>query len=93
MPSLAEALWLLLEQYSSHRLVVEMDQIDVLDDMLIDQLLDLHQRVSERGGVVRICGLSPRNREVLIERRLNNRFVPYEDREEAVLGSAPRHPR
>jgi anti-anti-sigma regulatory factor len=93
MPSLAEALWSLLEQHSSHRLVLEMDQIDVLDDDLIEQLLELHRRISDRGGLMRLCGLSSHNREVFLQHRLNSQFVPYEDREEAVLGSGPRRPR
>ena len=94
LASLADALWSLLEQHSAHRLVLELDELRHLDDDMVDQLLELHDRIQERGGLLRICGLSPASRDLLLSRRVDDRFVPYSDREEAVLGSsAPRLPR
>jgi len=93
-PSLAEVLWSLLEQHLTYRLVLELDQVDVLDGELLDQLAAVHDRVMAHGGLMRLCGLSPENRRILFDHRLDDRFVAYEDREEAVLGdSLPRHPR
>lgn len=92
--SLADTLWSLLEQHSAHRLVLELDEVRQLDDDMIDQLLELHDRIQERGGLLRICGISPASRDLLLSRRVDDRFVPYSDREEAVLGSsAPKWPR
>ena len=92
--SLDDALWSLLEQHSAHRLVLELDELRHLDDDLVDQLLELHDRLQERGGLLRICGLSPASRDLLLSRRVDDRFVPYSDREEAVMGtSAPKRPR
>jgi anti-anti-sigma regulatory factor len=93
--SLAEAVWSLLEQHLVHRLVLEMDQIRVFDDDLVDQLIGLHERVSNHGGLMRICGLSPYNRQLLLRMRLDDKLIPYGDREEAVLGCShpPRQPR
>jgi len=94
VPSLADVLWSLLEQHFTYRLVLELDQLKVLDDELLDQLAEVHDRVMAHGGLMRLCGLSPENRRILFDRRFDDRFVAYEDREEAVLGdSLPRHPR
>jgi len=93
-PSLADALWSLLEQHLTYRLVLEMDEVPVLDSELLDQLAEVHDRIVAHGGLMRLCGLSPENRRVLFDPRFDERFVAYEDREEAVLGdSLPRHPR
>lgn len=92
-PELADCIWSLLQQHLSHRLVLEMDAIDVLRSSLIGQLLKLHRRVSEQGGVMRLCGLSPPNRRVLKTCRLDDRFPVYDGRMDAVLARPPRKPR
>jgi anti-anti-sigma regulatory factor len=84
--SLVESLWDLLERHLAHRLAVDLNQIRCLDDVLIDELLELRTRISQRGGVMRVCGLSPYNRRLLMDRQLEGQLVPYDDREEAVLG-------
>jgi hypothetical protein len=92
--SLDGALWDLLERHSAHRLVVEFDQIDRFDESLIDQLLELHARIEGHGGMLRVCGLSPFNRRLLVQRHLDDRLVPYCDRGDAMLGHPlPRQPR
>ena len=93
-PLLATTLWELMEQHFTHRLVLELNEVSVLDDRLIEELLDLHERICHRGGVMRVCGLSPQNRNKLLERHAADCFVPYTDREEAVHGAAlPHQPR
>jgi hypothetical protein len=91
---LVDVLWSVLEQHFTHRLVLELDQIECLDDPLIEQLIQLHDRIAEHGGVMRVCGLSAENRRALLDRALDGAFVPYVDREDAVSGGGlPRHPR
>ncbi len=91
---LADVLWSLLEQHFTHRLVLELDQIKNLDDAMIEQLLQLHDRIAEHGGLMRVCGLSADNRRALLTRQHDGCFVPYVSREDAVSGaSLPRHPR
>lgn len=92
-PALADSLWELLEQHFMHRLVIEMDQIEWLQSYLVGQLVLLHRRACNTGGIVRLCGLSQANREVLHSLRLDNRFPYFTDREEAVLGYLPTQPR
>jgi anti-anti-sigma factor len=93
-PPLAEQIWRLMEQHFTHRLVLELDQVPMLSGHVIGELIELYRLIAEHDGVMRLCGLSPDNRDVLHQCRLDERLPPYEDRQEAVLGSlAPRQPR
>jgi anti-anti-sigma factor len=93
-PPLAELLWALMQQHLTHRLVLELDRIPVLNSFLIGQLIQLSRKICEHDGVMRICGLSSYNRRVLHTCRLDDRFQPYHDRQEAVMGySRPSQPR
>ena len=62
-PPLAERLWTLLQQHLTHRLVLELDQVASLDENMLGQLAQLGRRIEQHDGVLRLCGLSPRNRE------------------------------
>ena len=84
-PPLAEEVWMLLEQNFTHRLVMELDEIPLLHSYLIGQLIWLHKRVTSHGGVMRLSGLSNRNREVLRQCQLEGRLPNFGSRSEAVL--------
>jgi anti-anti-sigma factor len=90
---LGDRLWSLLEQHFTHRLVLELDNVDVLGSFLVWQLVELCRRIEQHDGVMRVCGLSPDNREVLHACRLDERLLPYADRREAVMGLGPGLPR
>ena len=83
---LADRLWRLLQQHFTYRLVLELNEVQVLDSALIGQLVQLSRWIEAHDGVLRLCGLSLCNRQVLHECRLDDRLLPYEDREEAVMG-------
>jgi anti-anti-sigma factor len=94
LPPLAEQIWELMERHLAHRLVLELDRISVLNSFLIGQMIQLYRRICEHDGVMRLCGLSAYNRRVLHTCRLDDRFQPYEDRQEAVMGyTRPKKPR
>jgi anti-anti-sigma regulatory factor len=91
---LDEELWAILDQHFTYRVVLELDQMKSLNEEILDQLLSLHDRLEAHGGLMRICGLTPRNRRLLLERQANDRLIPYHDLGEAMMGSAaPRRPR
>jgi anti-anti-sigma regulatory factor len=91
---LADRVWSLLQQHFTYRLVLELDDAGLLNSPLIGQLIQLYRRIEGRDGVMRVCSLSPHNRQVLHTCRLDERLLPYTDRREAVMGSAdPRQPR
>lgn len=93
-PPVAEIIWSLMQQNLTHRLVLELDEVPVLNSFLIAQLTLLYRRISEHDGVMRLCGLSAYNRRVLHTCRLDERFQPYHNRQEAVMGySRPTQPR
>ncbi|HYW79263.1 MAG TPA: STAS domain-containing protein [Thermoguttaceae bacterium] len=85
---LGSGIWDLMRRHFAHRLVLEMDQVGPLNSHLIGQLIHLYKRIREHDGVMRICGLSPHNLGVLRTCHLDDRFQPYHDRKEAVLGQA-----
>jgi anti-anti-sigma regulatory factor len=85
-PSLAERVWSLLQQHFTYRVVLELDDLQVLNSYLVGQLIQLHRWIEERDGVMRVCGLSPYNRQVLHASHLDDRLLPYGDRQEAVMG-------
>jgi len=92
-PSLAEQLWSLLQQHFTYRMVLELDEVLLLNSPLIGQLIQLYRRIKEHDGILRLCGLSASNRQVLHACRLDDRFLPYQDRQEALMGCHPKQPR
>src|SRR5262245_34919438 len=64
-PPLADEVWALLEKSLTHRLVLELDDIDLLTSHLIGQLMWLRKRIHSHDGIMRLCGLSAYNAAVL----------------------------
>ena len=93
-PSFAESVWALLEQHFTHRLVLEMGDVDQLDSDMISELLRLYKRICTHDGVMRLCGLSETGKRELLACRLEGHFPPYRNREAAVMADRqPRQPR
>ena len=90
---LADKVWQLLEQEFGHRLVLELDDVELLRSHLLGELVRLHKRICARDGVMRLSGLSDSNYEVLCSSRLQHRFPRFQNREEAVMGYRPTKPR
>jgi anti-anti-sigma factor len=90
---LAETIWEKLEQSFCHRVVIELDQVHLLRSWLVGELVRLHKRVAAHDGMMRLCGLSPANQEVLVACRLSDRFPCYANRTDAVMGHRPPQPR
>ena len=87
--SVKEALWALLEQHFTHRLMLEMDQVKTLNKKLIDELATLNDQINEHGGMMRVCGLKPQHRQLLARHDVG--VAVYADRAHALL-SKPRFP-
>jgi len=92
-PPLADEVWTQLERHFVYRLVLEMDDVQILDSYLIGQLVLLDKRIRERGGLLRLTGISSFNREILRNHGLDGRFPIYGDLTDALMGSCPRKPR
>jgi len=88
----ADRVWSLLQQQFTYRLVLEMDDVDILRSYLLGQLVLLQKRIAMHGGIMRLSGLSDSNRQVLRLSRLDQCFSQYDNRSDAVMGQ-PRKPR
>jgi anti-anti-sigma regulatory factor len=84
-PLLADQLWSLLQQHFTYRMVLELDDVQLTDDM-IEQFAQLYRRIEAHDGVLRLCGVSAGSRQVLHASHLDERLRPYGDRQEAVWG-------
>jgi anti-anti-sigma regulatory factor len=93
-PSLAPHVWSLLEQTLMHRLVLDLSNVDRFDTGLFEQLVWLQKQIHDREGIMRICGLSSGDQELLRKLCADGQIAHYCDREAAVMGyDHPRHPR
>ncbi len=93
MPELAGPIWGLLEKHFVNRLVIQLDELPTMQSHLIGELVKLHKRLATHDGVLRLCGVSDRNQDVLRLCRLEDRFPQYVTREDAVMGHRPQKPR
>ena len=91
---LAEQLWDLLRQHFASRLVLDLSQIDRVDRQLVEQLFLLSRRLHDCHGMLRLCGLSPYNRELLRRCERSDELPFYSDQREAIFaGRRPTQPR
>lgn len=90
---LAETIWEKLEQSFCHRVVLELNEVTFLRSWLVGELVKLHKRLVGRGGMMRLCGLSAANQDVLRTCRLADRFPAYRNRTDAIMGHRPTQPR
>jgi len=90
---LAEAVWDKLEQAFTYRLVLELDDVSLMRSWMIGELVKLHKRIVSHEGLMRLCGVSDANQEVLRMCRLHDRFPQYPSRHDAVMGQRPSQPR
>ena len=90
---LADALWNVMQQQFTHRLVLEMEHVARLHSSLLGQLVLLHKRIHTEGGLLRLSGLSESNCQVLRQSRLDDRLPTFACREAAVMGFRPHQPR
>ena len=87
--SLNDEVWREAQQHQIFRLVFEKDDRLMLTSHLVGQLVLLHKRCHEAGGVARICAFDSSSYEVLRTMRLHERFPNYVDRHAAVNGFRP----
>jgi anti-anti-sigma factor len=86
---MADKLWKLADRHFIYRLVLEMDQVDVLPSRLMGQLVTLQKRVLSRQGSLRLCGLTDQCAEALHVCRLDQALPNFDSRADAVRGYRP----
>ncbi len=90
---MADAVWDVVEQHFTYRVVLELGDLPILHSHLIGQLILLGKRISNHGGVLRICGLSAHNQMALAACRLDSNLPNFANRTDAVLGQRAPKPR
>lgn len=81
---LADSLMAIAAQQANHRVILELTDGLFLSSLLAGQLVVLHKRVHLKGGMLRLCGLSQFNRDVLRLMGVLDRFQVYADRSAAA---------
>jgi anti-sigma B factor antagonist len=87
VPNFADKLWSIATRHFIYRLVLELEELDELPSGMMSQLVLLQERLSQCGGALRICGLSPECEESLQSFHLTSALPNHASREEAVMGS------
>ncbi len=82
----ADQLLELAENHFIYRIVLELHHLDILDDDTIEALVHLNRHIHEHEGVLRICGLSVRDRRALEQQGLADLCLAYDTRDEAIEG-------
>jgi hypothetical protein len=91
---LASQIWGLLIQHFTYRLVLDLSRIDLLNSELLGQLILLEKRICGKNGILRLCGLSSHNKDVLARCHLQDCLPVYGDERDAVFaGHRPAQPR
>ena len=85
-PDVADELWSLMSRHFTYRLVLEMDELGTLPGGMTEPLAQLRERVAERGGSLRLCGLSHVGEAELSESQLAKSLPNHPDRVAAVWG-------
>jgi anti-anti-sigma factor len=82
----ADKLWSLADRHFIYRLVLEMNEVDMLPSRLMGQLVMLQKRVLQRDGALRLVGLKNDCAQALHFCRLDQALPSYDCREDAVMG-------
>jgi len=90
---LAENLWHLLQCHFGQRMVIEMDDVPRINSALLAELALLGRRISGKGGMLRLSGVSDAGQRSIRAAQLDRLFPCYPDRTAAVMGERPRQPR
>ena len=82
--SLADQLLGMIRVNHAHRVVLELDRVQAIDDTLIDAIAAVGSRVRDDGGLVRVCGLSEGGLRRLRSSDRAGDLLHYESRSAAV---------
>jgi anti-anti-sigma factor len=64
--------------------VLDFQKVDLLDSAALELLIDMHDLLMSKGGVLKIAGLNEVCRDILLATRIINILFVYKDVNEAV---------
>lgn len=89
-----DAIWELMDQHLSCRVVLELDQVADISPQFVNELVQLHQRVESHAGIVRLCGLCDESREMLAHSDVGRvSELGFATRDEALMAGRAGRPR
>jgi len=65
----------------------------LLTSFVVGQLIKLHRHLENNGGILRLCGVNSRHRQVLERLGMAECLPIYDDVRDAVMGGFPCKPR
>jgi len=81
---LVERLLRTIQANRAHRVVLELDHVDSIDDSLLDAITTVGSHVRGDGGLIRVCGLSAGNLRQLRQSAPGSELPHFESRSAAV---------
>lgn len=84
--ALADRVRAAVREHRARRVVLELERVDRLDEPLIGAIADVGDLVRERGGLIRVCGLSAPNLARLRSSRRAGDVPHFDSRAAAVVG-------
>ena len=88
VPRIADKLWSISSRHFIYRLVLELEDLDKMPSGMMGQLVMLQERLSQCGGALRICGLSPECEVELHNCQLDSALPNHASRAQAVMGGS-----
>jgi MFS superfamily sulfate permease-like transporter len=82
---LADRICDMIRESHAHRVVLELDRVQSIDDDLIDAISAVGSRVRDDGGLIRVCGLSQPNLQRL-RTSVQESGLPHFDSRLAAVG-------
>ncbi len=92
-PHFGESLTRLLDQHGARRMVIECEELSQLNSPLIGQLVSVQKHLAQRGGLLRLSGLSQAGQDALRSCRLDGLLPHFANRVSAIHGKRSDKPR
>jgi hypothetical protein len=86
IPQLTDELWSIASRHFIYRLVLELEELKTLPPGLLDELVQLQDRLAECDGALRICGLSAKCAQALCDAGLDAALPNHPTRDAAIHG-------
>ncbi|MGI9176394.1 MAG: hypothetical protein ACR2IT_00885 [Pirellulales bacterium] len=81
---LADRICDMIRESHAHRVVLELDRVQSIDDDLIGAIADVGTRVRDEGGLIRVCGLTQPNLQRLRTTVQESGLAHFDSRTAAV---------
>jgi anti-sigma B factor antagonist len=81
---LANQLSELIQKEGRSNLILDLSDVMIICSSLLGRLITLNKQVQTAGGMLRLCGISPRIYEVLAITKLNKLFDMHDSQQQAL---------